>query len=157
VAEPQKVRGTCLDIDIEALNFGSHLSQERGLANHLLWAKENVIHLSKGRGQTRLSTHDFIYSMGLFDYLTDDVAVSLLDWVYAHLDPKGVAVIGNFDPSCPDRAFMDHIIDWRLNYRTPDDLLRLLDRSAFARGSKFQVVWEESRVNHFILAERSGS
>jgi class 3 adenylate cyclase/CRP-like cAMP-binding protein len=155
VPEPAKVRGTCLDIDIEALNFGSHLSQERGLADHLLWAKENVIHLSKGRGQTRLSMHDFIYSMGLFDYLSDEVAVALLDWVYAHLDPKGVAVIGNFDPSCPDRAFMDHILDWRLYYRTPDDLLRLFDRSAFGRGSKFQVVWEENRVNHFILAERS--
>ena len=154
VPEPTKVRGTCLDIDIEALNFGSHLSQERGLADHLLWAKENVIHLSKGRGQTRLSMHDFVYSMGLFDYLSDDVAVALLDWVYAHLEPKGQAVIGNFDPSCPDRAFMDHILDWRLYYRTPDELLRLFDRSAFGRGSKFQVVWEESRVNHFIVAQR---
>lgn len=35
------------------------------------------------------------------------------------------------DPSNPERAFMDHILEWRLIYRTADDVRALFARSKF--------------------------
>ncbi|GAH98529.1 unnamed protein product, partial [marine sediment metagenome] len=39
---------------------------------------------------------DFIYSMGLFDYLTPPVATAVLGRLYQLLKPGGDMLIGNF-------------------------------------------------------------
>src|SRR5205085_2246821 len=105
------------------------------------WTKENVLLLGQGLGRTRPAPQDVIYSAGLFDYLQPDHAVQVLNWIHAQLEPKGMAVIGNFDSRCADRALLDHILDWRLLYRSGDEMLDIFRRSAFA-DSKLEVRWE---------------
>jgi hypothetical protein len=40
-------------------------------------------------------------------------------------------VIGNFDEATPNRVFMDHVLEWRLRYRSAAELAALYRRSAF--------------------------
>ena len=49
--------------------------------------------------------YDFIYSMGLFDYLTPSVAKAVLGKMYELLAPGGEMIIGNFHVSNPSRQY----------------------------------------------------
>ena len=129
------------------------MAREQGLEERFLWAKENVLRLGRNRGTTRPAPQDVIYSVGLFDYLKDETVVQVLNWVHANLAPGGQAIVGNFDVHCKGRAFLDYVLDWRLLYRTPEQMLELFARSAFGRG-RAEVRWEATRINLFVVAER---
>lgn len=84
--------------------------------------------------RTLLATHalrerwgdfHFIYSMGLFDYLTPPVAEAVLKKLYALLLPDGEMVIGNFHINNPTRHYMDYWLDWPLYYRSEQEFLDL--------------------------------
>ena len=69
---------------------------------------------------------------------------------YAHkvLRPGGELILGNFHPRNPDKALMDHVIDWRLIHRSEANMDRLYQNSAFGRGCT-DIHFEESGVNLF--------
>ena len=78
---------------------------------------------------------DFIYSVGLFDYLKTPFAKlllkELLDWTRedSHL------VIGNFNLNNPSHAIGDFAGDWSLVLRSEQDMLDLADGLTFKKGS----------------------
>ena len=129
-SDSPNVRVTCIDIDPEALAYASGIAQREGFADRVTFAQDNVIHLSQGRGKTTLAPQHMIYSVGLIDYLEDKYVIALLDWIHDQLLPGGLVVLGNFDVN-PGRGFMDHILEWRLIYRSADDLRDLFARSKF--------------------------
>ena len=86
-----------------------------------------------GRHTLKLSDQDLIYSIGLIDYFSDKFVLSLLNYVYTLLRPGGKVVLGNFHSSNPDKAFMDHVLDWQLIHRAEDDMNRLYAASSFGR------------------------
>ncbi|MGB5747262.1 MAG: class I SAM-dependent methyltransferase, partial [Desulfobacterales bacterium] len=51
---------------------------------------------------------DFIYALGLFDYLTSRVAKAVLDRLYQLLIPRGELVIGNYHVSNPSKHYMGY-------------------------------------------------
>ncbi len=68
---------------------------------------------------------DLTYSAGLYDYLADAVATRLTSFVYERTRPGGRVLVGNLE-SVPDITFMlDFVLDWQLQYRTPDGMLQL--------------------------------
>lgn len=142
-----------LDIDIEALTYSSHLANEAGLQEQVLFAKENVLLLAMGRGKTRLPPQDFVYSMGLADYLKDEVVIRLLNWMHDNLKPGGWAGIGNFGDDNPDKDFMDHILDWRLYHRSRADMQRLFETSKFGRGH-IEVRCEPAGINLLAIGQK---
>lgn len=74
--------------------------------------------LSTRELKARWGDFHFIYSMGLFDYLTPPVASAVLRKLYALLLPGGEMAIGNFHESNPSRYYMDYWLDWPIIYRT---------------------------------------
>ena len=66
-----------------------------------------------------------IYSAGLFDYLSDRLAERLVVSMLAMLSPGGKLMIGNFALSCFGRGYMELFLDWKLIYRSVDQLFRL--------------------------------
>ena len=68
---------------------------------------------------------DLIYSAGLFDYFSDRTARAAAARLFESLAPTGELVIGNFTLGGPSRALMELVLDWRLRYRTADDLTAL--------------------------------
>jgi hypothetical protein len=89
-----------------------------------------------------------MYSIGLIDYFQDKLVVQLMNWIYDSLRPGGKAILGNFDPQCPDRAFLDHLLEWRLIYRSPNDMRRLFAASKFGQR-EVDVRYEQRGINLF--------
>jgi extracellular factor (EF) 3-hydroxypalmitic acid methyl ester biosynthesis protein len=99
-------------------------------------------------GSALEETHfDFVYSMGLFDYLTDTTATAVLSWLYARLAKGGELAIGNFHPRNPSRVFMEYWADWTLWYRAEGELLRLADALP---GAQSRITTEDSGCQIFL-------
>ena len=90
---------------------------------------------------------DFIYSLGLFDYLTPPVAKAVLTKLYQILKPGGEIIIGNFHVSNPSRIFMEYWLDWVLYYRTESEFLELVNPEW---NTESAVTFENTRAQMFL-------
>ncbi len=125
-----RVQFTLLDQDSEALraamNSVQQLELEKGWSINVKYVNDSVRSMLRSRGVTKeWGRYDFIYSMGLFDYLTPPVARAILARLFAMLRPGGRLLVGNFHPRNPDRAFMEFWLDWVLYHRTEEEMLEL--------------------------------
>ncbi|MCV7364735.1 class I SAM-dependent methyltransferase [Mycolicibacterium neworleansense] len=156
-AEPDHpdIVATGLDIDDQALAYAEGIADSAGATERVTFVQANVVKLALGRQTLELSDQDLVYSIGLIDYLADHLVVKLLDWVYHRLRPGGRAIVGNFDIGNPDRAFMDHLLDWKLIHRSPQDLVGLFAQSEFG-DAPVQVRREATGINLFASAHRPG-
>ncbi|MBX2808001.1 MAG: methyltransferase domain-containing protein [Cellvibrionaceae bacterium] len=96
-----------------------------------------------------LKQQDLVYSMGLIDYFKDRATVKIINRMYDMLKPGGEIIIGNFHISCDSRVFLDYLLDWKLIYRTEDDMRRLFSQSAFG-DSPVTVDFEQEGVNMLV-------
>lgn len=147
------VTATCLDIDDQALSYAKGLAESLEVTGRMSFVQANVVKLALGRDRLAVADQDLVYSIGLIDYLVDGLVVRLLDWIHGVLRPGGTAVVGNFDVGNPDRAFMDHLLDWRLIHRSPEDLARLFAQSAFG-DALVEIRREATGINLFASARR---
>lgn len=87
-----------------------------------------------------LKLFDFIYALGLYDYLSDETGARLLRKIVELLNPGGKAWIANLVPDLLPTAYMEAVMDWWLVYRRParlDGLLEGIDRSMIASHRLF--------------------
>jgi extracellular factor (EF) 3-hydroxypalmitic acid methyl ester biosynthesis protein len=124
--------------------------------------KVKIVHLHDSitkllRGSTVLSTSgqfDAVYASGLFDYLQPHTWVSLCRSLYGMLAPSGTLYVGNMVPSSPSRWFMELHLDWFLEYRQPEELLRLA-RKAAPDAQRIALLEEVTLVNPFVALTRA--
>jgi len=69
---------------------------------------------------------DFIYSAGFFDYLDDATAARVADRCVKLLRPGGRALFGNAATGPDVHWVPEFVLDWKLTYRTREDLLRVM-------------------------------
>jgi hypothetical protein len=126
------VRVTLLDYDPEALDeaarhIGAMVAGQGtpGAHNAPDTVRENLHRLAQPSRCDVLPECDAIVCPGLFDYLNDATATDLLRLFWQRLRPGGLALVGNFAPHCPSRAYMEWFGNWYLVYRTAADLRRL--------------------------------
>lgn len=100
-----------------------------------------------------LGQRDFIYSAGLFDYLSDRTFSALLSSLYDALSPGGLLAIGNVAEHNPTRWFMEYCLDWFLIHRSRKELLELGQRLSPTPASA-SVDAEPLGVNLFLLIRR---
>lgn len=111
---------------LEAGTLVREIETRHGAEVSVDFIKESVRTMLVTRAlQERWGQFHFIYSMGLFDYLTAPVAAAVLRKLYQLLEPGGEMVIGNFSLANPDRLFMEYWLDWKIIHRSEQDLLRL--------------------------------
>jgi len=89
----------------------------------------------------------FIYSMGLFDYLSTPVATAIINKLFQLLVPGGKLVVGNFHVSNPSKHFMEYWGDWHLIHRTEQEFKNLLSESSTAEVS---VIFEDTGSQMFL-------
>jgi extracellular factor (EF) 3-hydroxypalmitic acid methyl ester biosynthesis protein len=151
-----KFHFTLLDQDDTALaEAGSQLSR----LEKKLGAKIEVDFLNESV-RTMLATpktdkmwgqFDYIYSMGLFDYLTTPAAKAVLAKLYQILKIGGQMAIGNFHISNPSRFYMEYWLDWVLYYRTEDELIGLLKNS---HSAETKVIFEDTGSQMFLQVKK---
>jgi chemotaxis methyl-accepting protein methylase len=148
--DAQAIYATCIDIDSQALQHThKHVNVFPHQANIRLM-QENLVKWALGRARQSFEMQDIIYSSGLMDYLDRKLFTALVTQCHRQLKDGGALMIGNFGPKNPDRNCMDHILQWKLIHRGPDDLRELFAQSPF--GPDINVIQEEEGVNLFALA-----
>jgi hypothetical protein len=99
------------------------------------------------RRSLRFREMDLVYASGLYDYLEQDIARALTTALFRMLSPGGRLFIANFTPSTRDAAFMEAVMDWRLVYRTEEEM-RLL--ASGITGSELAGIHQFSDDNGHI-------
>lgn len=81
---------------------------------------------------------DFVYSVGLFDYLKQSFAKLLLSDLLEWIKPSGHLVIGNFNYSNPSHAIGDFAGDWSLVLRSEEEMIDLAENQVFQEIKVFK-------------------
>lgn len=118
-----------------------------------LWCG-SVLELLRNRSELPHASQDFIYSIGLYDYLTERFARRLTTKLWDGLAPGGLLVLGNFNGHHPMHHFTESALDWYLIYRDPEDLLRLVD--GLPGVERAEVRTEDSGCLHLLVARKAG-
>ena len=93
----------------------------------------------------------FIYSLGLFDYLTPPVAQAVIRNLFQLLEPGGEMVVGNFHVMNPSKHYMEYWLDWVLYHRTEDDFLNMMHDVPNAES---KVIFEETKSQMFLHVKK---
>ncbi len=95
---------------------------------------------------------DFLYSMGLFDYLIEPVARAVLAKLYELLRPGGEILLGNFHPQNPTRTYMEYWLDWVLFYRSEEEFL---DLAYGLPGAEAAIRFEDTGCQMFLTIKKT--
>ena len=107
------------------------------------------------RRSTKLTTFELVYAAGLYDYLDDDLPRALTTTLFRLVSPGGRLLIANFTPATHDAAFMEAFMDWRLVYRTPEEVRTLASAIAPTELSAVEQFSDENRhVTYLRLVRR---
>lgn len=139
---PAKYHFTLLDQDKSALKAArlmvNKLERDLSIKLNVNYLNESVrTMLTTKQISEKWGKFHFIYSMGLFDYLTPPAARVVIKKLFQLLEPGGEMIIGNFHVSNPSKPYMEYWLDWVLYYRTEEEFLTLLNSEKTAKCSVF--------------------
>ncbi|MGQ9670824.1 MAG: cyclic nucleotide-binding domain-containing protein [Desulfosoma sp.] len=147
-----RVEATLMDADVEALHYADNTVNTFAHGAKIRYLNDNAVRWALGRTRHRLAPQDIIYSSGLADYLDRRLFTALVTRCYEYLKPGGCLIIGNFSPDNPNRAIMDHMLRWKLIYRTESELRDIFSETPFERC--VQVLAEPEGINLFAVTYR---
>jgi extracellular factor (EF) 3-hydroxypalmitic acid methyl ester biosynthesis protein len=146
-----------LDQDTEALALAGEgirrVEEARGARVSVEEIVESVRTMLRIRDLAgRFGRFHFVYSMGLFDYLTTPVARAVLARLWELVLPGGTLLVGNYNTRCgAGKTYLDYWCDWSLFYRSEEDFRRLAEG---LEGAKVGLSYEETGSQMFLRLER---
>jgi len=152
-ADEGAISATCIDPDPDALRRGNHEANEAGHGASMTFLCAEPMGLPGS--DIELAPQNLVYSLGFFDYVSDDDAVALLDWIWGQLAPSGVAVWTALDPALPDLPMMEHLLEWSVTTRDLAAVRALVGRSRFGRAVEIRSL--EGGALHVVTCTREGS
>ncbi len=120
------------DIDSDALELsGKRLNNLKG-AIHCI----NGNFLQSLRKIETLGPFDIILAGGLFDYLSDKhISFFLKQAVKKLLKQKSILFFANIRKGNPYKVWQEYLADWKLVYRSEEDVMHLLSSAGFSLSS----------------------
>ena len=148
---------TLIDQEEETLSV-AYRDSHRALIEHHARGELSCLNLSFSQllSDTSLLANaprqDFVYSVGLFDYLREERAQALVTTLYERLKPGGLLAIGN--AISPNLHFwtLEFLLDWTLLYRTKAQMSRLAAR--LPSSAEISVEPESGQAYYFLLVRR---
>ncbi|MCK5023860.1 MAG: class I SAM-dependent methyltransferase [Candidatus Aenigmarchaeota archaeon] len=120
------------DIDNDALDLSRKRLEDLQCDLHLI--DGNFLH--SVRKVETLGPFDLIIAGGLFDYLSDKHLLFFLKNTYRTLlSEKGVFFFTNIQKENPFQVWQEYFADWKLTYRTEENILGLLSSAGFTESS----------------------
>lgn len=101
-----------------------------------------------------LGQFDLVYSLGLFDYVPNQLAQRLVARMFQMLLPGGRLIVANFLPGIRDVGYMETYMDWSLIYRDEADMRELTTRIPPDDLAHAKLSTEENRNIIFVEATR---
>jgi extracellular factor (EF) 3-hydroxypalmitic acid methyl ester biosynthesis protein len=155
-ADFQNYNFTLLDQDQialeEARQLVSEIEKKCGKKISAEYANMSVrLMFAKNSIEQQLGKFHFIYSMGLFDYLSTPVAKAVIEKLYQLLLPRGELVVGNFHVSNPSKCFMEYWGDWYLMHRTEEEFKSLIKD---LNSSMVNINFEDTCSQMFLHVKR---
>jgi len=114
------------------------------------FVEDNIKRLIVGKETEKelYSDADFIYTAGLFDYLSDRAANRLIHKLFGFLKPEALLIVGNFGLYNPQRFIMEYGGEWFLIHRSEDELKSLAE--GLPEDTTIVVEKEPEGVNLFL-------
>jgi SAM-dependent methyltransferase len=147
---------TCLDSDSDALTFASsRLSYAADICSDITMRKYNAIRmLNHERNLKEFGPQDIIYTIGLVNYLPDDMLVRLVKALYLLLKPGGKLIIGIEDGSRYRPQEYHWFVDWAsLMGRTEHESKVIFDKAGVPENA-LTMVRDRTGVIIFCIAEK---
>jgi len=147
---------TLLDQDTRALNEAKdgieRIEKARGIDLNVNYLNDSVRRMLRNPNLPETwGRFNFIYSMGLFDYLTPPVARIVLKKLCELLLPGGQLLIGNFHSNNPTKNYMEYWMDWVIYYRNEESFLDLADG---IEGIESSVFFDETGIQMFLTVRK---
>lgn len=138
-----------VDSDPNAITYAQNLLNEVPDIQNIKmeWTNKNIFRFKPTR------QYDFIWCLGLFDYLKDHVAISLIKKMWDWIRTGGKMIFGNFHPKDPSRNWFVWILDWILLYRVESELISLCTEAGIPLEC-IQIQQEASGVNLFCVVTK---
>jgi extracellular factor (EF) 3-hydroxypalmitic acid methyl ester biosynthesis protein len=151
----EQLRCGLLDQDRYALGLArqtiARIEQAHRLRIEARYLEDSVRTMLRTRDLAgRFGTYEFIYAMGLFDYLSPPVGRAVLEKTYELLAPGGAIVIGNYHVRNPARLYMEYWGDWPLYYRSEQALMDL----AAGIAAEKRISFDPSGSQMFLRIDR---
>jgi len=153
LADATVLETTLIDIDSNALQFVMERVASRELSKQVRLVHCNLLYRRLKSASIVEHPQQLVYSLGLLNYLSDSAAINLFNAMHEMLAPGGRAMVGSFDPSLSDSAFMQYVLDWSPRYRTPEEVNALLSQSEFNRGSD-EIQMAEDGGSFFAICNK---
>ncbi len=145
-----RLLGTLVDIDRTALAQVAERREGHDLGEQVTLDHANLVYLATGRQPRGAATQELVYCVGLADQLEDSYVVAVLDDAYDLLVEGGSVLLGGIHSSNTAKAFLDHVLEWKIRHRTEEDMNRLFETSKFGRSCT-RIQFEPEGIS--LLAE----
>jgi len=145
----------CCDFENKALEYAAQLLKESKNINFL---QKNVIRLALATEITEEIPYkyDLIYSMGLFDYLEERIAIKLISNLKKILKQNGTIIITNYTAKENNTSayLMEWLVEWGLIYRTAEEFKSLFINAGF-QPKEIHLEQQKSKVMQYGFAQLS--
>lgn len=125
-----------LALDQDPLSIGSIATQYRGTCVEPIDGSVRGLLAKKHQ----IGSFDLIYAAGLYDYLSEKVAIRLTQVCMDMLKPGGTFLFANFSDEMADDGYMESYMNWELLQRSEADMWRISNSSA-AANTVDTAVW----------------
>lgn len=138
----------CVDIDSRAIAYAKEMLQEHIPDVHFIFENANVFRIRPSR-----QYHVVWGGGGIFDYLSNRLAIALIKRMWKWTLSGGKMIVGNFMPN-RGRLYLDWLLDWPLIYRTEADLQRLFTAAGLPQDAvRFET--EDLGIYLFGIVEKA--
>lgn len=142
----------CYDHDARAIEYARNLLKN---FKNVDFIRKNAVKIALKKDINGLinKKYDLIFSTGLFDYFSTQLATGVVRNLKALLKPGGVLAISTARDkySNPSVYYMNWTADWHLVYRDEEEFKKIFVKAGFSED-QLKIQYEQQGIMQYIIA-----